>query len=81
MVDARGGAKRGWRHSGMRIIVPPTRANQPTRVTCKLIKSEKLAHPPPLMDGEALATRVLKMGPPGAKFEGSVTCKYSIKSK
>ena len=70
MVDARGGAKRGWRHSGVRIIVPPNRASAPTRVTCKLVKRERLANPPPLMEGEALASRVLKMGPPGAKFDG-----------
>jgi len=73
MVDARGGAKRGWRHSGVRILVPPSCASQPTRITCKLIKREKLVAPPPLMEGEALATRVLKMGPPGAKFDGLVT--------
>src|SRR6218665_1608528 len=72
VVDARGGAMRGWRHSGVRIIIPPGKTCEPLRVTCKLVKKEKLAHPPPLMEGEALASRVLKMGPPGAKFEGYV---------
>lgn len=70
VVDARGGAMRGWRHSGVRIIIPPGKTCEPLRVTCKLVKKEKLAHPPPLMEGEALASRVLQMGPPGAKFEG-----------
>ena len=76
MVDARGGAMRGCRHSGVRIIVPPAKACMPTRVTCKLVKKEKLTHPPPLMEGEALASRVLEMGPVGAKFLG-----YKYKSK
>src|SRR6218665_1245225 len=70
LVDARGGAMRGCRHSGIRIIIPPGRACMPTRVTCKLVKKEKLPQPPPLMEGEALASRVLVMGPSGAKFLG-----------
>ena len=64
-MDARGGAMRGSCYSGVRIIVPPGKACQPT---CKLVKLEKLTHPPPLMEGEALASRVLKMDPSGAKF-------------
>ena len=74
MVDARGGAMLGCRHSGMRIIIPPGKACQPTRVTCKLVRVEKLLNPPPLMEGEALASRILEMGPVGAKFLGYVTC-------
>ena len=70
VVDARGGAMRGCRHSGVRIIVPPGRACAPIRITCKFVKREKLANPPPLNDGEALATRVLKLGPAGATFSG-----------
>lgn len=62
----------GCRHSGVRIVVPPGRACAPTRITCKLVKMEKLACPPPLMEGEALASRVLEMGPVGAKFLGYV---------
>jgi len=58
---------KGCRHSGVRIIVPPGKVCQPTRITCKLIRREKLASPPPLMEGEALACRVLQMGPVGAK--------------
>ena len=72
VVDARGGAMRGLRHSGVRIIVPPGRTCEPTRVTCKLVRADKLDNPPPLADAEALASRILKMGPVGAKFTGSV---------
>jgi len=70
MVDARGGAMRGCRHSGVRIVIPPGKACMPTRVTCKLVKKEKLTHPPPLMEGEALASRILEIGPTSAKFQG-----------
>ena len=72
IVDARGGALHGCRHSGVRIVIPPGRASAPTRVTCKLIKVDKLACPPPLMEGEALASRVLEMGPVGVSFLGYV---------
>lgn len=70
LVDARGGAMRGCRHSGVRLIVPPRRAAAPTRVTCRYLRKDKLAHPPPLMEGEALASRILELGPVGAKFLG-----------
>jgi len=73
VVDARGGAMRGCRHSGVRIIIPPGKACMPTRVTCKLVKKEKLTHPPPLMEGEALASRILEIGPTSAKFLGCVS--------
>ncbi|TMS23139.1 Ankyrin-1 [Larimichthys crocea] len=32
MVDARGGAMRGCRHNGLRIIVPPRKCSAPTRI-------------------------------------------------
>jgi ankyrin len=44
----------------------------PTRVTCKLVKREKLETPPPLIEGEALASRILEMGPSNARFDGPV---------
>ncbi|XP_066594347.1 ankyrin-2-like [Prorops nasuta] len=72
LVDARGGAMRGCRHSGVRIIVPPRRATMPIRVTCRLVKPSKVANPPPLMEGEALATRIIEMGPVSATFLGPV---------
>uniref|UniRef100_A0A7E4ZXG1 ANK_REP_REGION domain-containing protein n=1 Tax=Panagrellus redivivus TaxID=6233 RepID=A0A7E4ZXG1_PANRE len=72
LVDARGGAMRGCRHSGVRVIIPPRKAAAPIRITCRYLRKEKLAHPPPLSEGEALASRVLEMGPHNAKFLGPV---------
>ncbi|CAL1295809.1 unnamed protein product [Larinioides sclopetarius] len=72
MVDARGGAMRGCRHSGVRVIIPPRRAPMPMRITCRYLRKEKLAYPPPLMEGEACASRILEVGPSGAKFLGPV---------
>ncbi|XP_074108587.1 uncharacterized protein LOC141533552 isoform X3 [Cotesia typhae] len=72
LVDARGGTMKGCRHSGIRIIVPPGRATMPIRVTCRLLKPSKVANPPALMEGEALATRIVEMGPVGATFLGPV---------
>uniref|UniRef100_A0A1I7RUI2 Ankyrin-2 n=1 Tax=Bursaphelenchus xylophilus TaxID=6326 RepID=A0A1I7RUI2_BURXY len=72
LVDARGGAMRGCRHSGVRVIIPPRKAAQPMRITCRYLRKEKLAHPPPLSEGEALASRILEMGPHSAKFLGPV---------
>ncbi|CAJ0568996.1 unnamed protein product, partial [Mesorhabditis spiculigera] len=72
VVDARGGAMRGCRHSGVRLIVPPRKAGQPIRVTCRYLRKDKLAHPPPLSEGEELASRILEMAPAGAKFLGPV---------
>jgi len=70
MVDARGGAMRGCRHSGVRVIIPPRKAPMPMRITCRYLRKEKLIHPPPLMEGEACASRLLEVGPAGAKFLG-----------
>ncbi|CAJ0931051.1 unnamed protein product, partial [Mesorhabditis belari] len=72
VVDARGGAMRGCRHSGVRLIVPPRKAGQPIRVTCRYLRKDKLAHPPPLSEGEELASRILEMAPAGVKFLGPV---------
>jgi ankyrin len=49
---------------------PAGKATAPTRVTCKLVKREKASSAPSMMEGEALATRIIEMGPPGAKFQG-----------
>ncbi|XP_066256212.1 ankyrin-3-like isoform X3 [Euwallacea similis] len=72
LVDARGGAMRGCRHSGVRVIVPPRCAHAPTRVTCRYVRPHRAPHPPPLMEGEALASRLLELAPVGAKFLGPV---------
>ncbi|KAM6390877.1 ankyrin-3 isoform 8-T8 [Pluvialis apricaria] len=72
MVDARGGSMRGSRHHGMRIIIPPRKCTAPTRITCRLVKRHKLATPPPMVEGEGLASRLVEMGPAGAQFLGPV---------
>ncbi|XP_058449487.1 ankyrin-3-like isoform X2 [Malaya genurostris] len=72
LVDARGGAMRGCRHSGVRVIVPPRSAAQPTRITCRYVKPQRIINAPPLMEGEALVSRILELAPVGAKFLGPV---------
>lgn len=70
MVDARGGAMRGCRHNGLRIIIPPRKCTAPTRVTCRLVKRHRLATMPPMVEGEGLASRLIEVGPSGAQFLG-----------
>lgn len=70
MVDARGGAMRGCRHNGLRIIVPPRKCSAPTRVTCRLVKRHRLASMPPMVEGEGLAGKIIEVGPTGAQFLG-----------
>uniref|UniRef100_A0A671KGP3 Ankyrin 2a, neuronal n=1 Tax=Sinocyclocheilus anshuiensis TaxID=1608454 RepID=A0A671KGP3_9TELE len=72
MVDARGGAMRGCRHNGLRIIVPPRKCSAPTRVTCRLVKRHRLASMPPMVEGEGLAGKLIEVGPTGAQFLGPV---------
>ncbi|XP_077961969.1 ankyrin-2b isoform X37 [Gasterosteus aculeatus] len=72
MVDARGGAMRGCRHNGLRIIIPPKKCSAPTRVTCRLVKRHRLATMPPMVEGEGLASRLIEVGPSGAQFLGPV---------
>ncbi|XP_068455704.1 ankyrin-2b isoform X10 [Clinocottus analis] len=72
MVDARGGAMRGCRHNGLRIIVPPRKCSAPTRVTCRLVKRHRLATMPPMVEGEGPASRVIEVGPSGAQFLGKL---------
>ncbi|XP_051576840.1 ankyrin-2-like [Myxocyprinus asiaticus] len=72
MVDARGGAMRGCRHNGLRIIIPPRKCSAPTRVTCRLVKRHRLATMPPVVEGEGLASRLIEVGPSGAQFLGKL---------
>nr|XP_040037969.1 ankyrin-2b isoform X6 [Gasterosteus aculeatus aculeatus] len=72
MVDARGGAMRGCRHNGLRIIIPPKKCSAPTRVTCRLVKRHRLATMPPMVEGEGLASRLIEVGPSGAQFLGKL---------
>ncbi|XP_029018013.1 ankyrin-1a isoform X13 [Betta splendens] len=83
MVDARGGSMRGSRHNGLRVIIPPRTCAAPTRITCRLVKPQKLTTPPPLVEGEGLASRIISLGPAGMQFLGSVSelCLYSFGEK
>ncbi|XP_034298200.1 ankyrin-2 isoform X5 [Pantherophis guttatus] len=72
MVDARGGAMRGCRHNGLRIIIPPRKCTAPTRVTCRLVKRHRLATMPPMVEGDGLASRLIEVGPSGAQFLGKL---------
>ncbi|OXB71480.1 UNVERIFIED_CONTAM: hypothetical protein H355_006986 [Colinus virginianus] len=68
MVDARGGSMRGSRHHGLRVVIPPRACAAPTRITCRLVKPQKLTAPPPLAEEEGLASRIIALGPAGAQF-------------
>ncbi|XP_035382909.1 ankyrin-1 isoform X1 [Electrophorus electricus] len=68
MVDARGGSMRGSRHNGLRVIIPPRTCAAPTRITCRLVKPQKLTTPPPLVEGEGLASRIISLGPSSMQF-------------
>ncbi|XP_067304721.1 ankyrin-2b isoform X26 [Pseudorasbora parva] len=72
MVDARGGAMRGCRHNGLRLLIPPRKCSAPTRVTCRLVKRHRLASMPPMVEGDGLASRLIEVGPSGAQFLGPV---------
>ncbi|KAK7895326.1 hypothetical protein WMY93_020651 [Mugilogobius chulae] len=72
MVDARGGSMRGSRHHGLRVIIPPRTCAAPTRITCRLVKPQKLTTPPPLVEGEGLASRIISLGPSSMQFLGPV---------
>ncbi|NXN62769.1 ANK1 protein, partial [Himantopus himantopus] len=68
MVDARGGSMRGSRHHGLRVVIPPRACAAPTRITCRLVKPQKLPAPPLLAEEEGLASRIIALGPAGAQF-------------
>ncbi|XP_074415437.1 ankyrin-1 isoform X6 [Zonotrichia albicollis] len=68
MVDARGGSMRGSRHHGLRVVIPPRACAAPTRITCRLVKPQKLPAPPPLAEEEGLGSRIIALGPAGAQF-------------
>lgn len=72
MVDARGGAMQGSRYPGLRVVVPPRAATMPTRITCRLLRRERLTHLPALNAAEGLATRIIELGPTNLKFNAPV---------
>ena len=44
----------------------------------RYLKKDKLIHPPPLNEGEALASRILELGPAKANFLGPVIIEVSL---
>jgi len=72
LIDARGGTVQGSRHAGVRVIIPAGKVCMPTRITCKLVRADKLASPPHLKEGEAIVSRGLELGPVGFQFNGFV---------
>uniref|UniRef100_A0A1I8JAN9 ANK_REP_REGION domain-containing protein n=1 Tax=Macrostomum lignano TaxID=282301 RepID=A0A1I8JAN9_9PLAT len=72
LVDARGGAMDASRWPGLRVVIPPSAASAPTRVTCRLMRPGRVARPPQLNDGEGLACRIIELGPHNAPFNGHV---------
>ena len=42
------------------------------------MKKDKLVHPPPLNEGEALASRILELGPAKAQFLGPVIIEVGL---
>ena len=72
LVDARGGAMTGHRHWGMRVIIPPAAVQQPTRINCRYQQLTALPFPPPFMEREALASRVIEVTPAGETFRSPV---------
>ncbi|KER26822.1 hypothetical protein T265_06030 [Opisthorchis viverrini] len=72
LVDARGGSMRGSRHPGLRILVPPSSASAPTRITCRMLRPERTTRPPQLNDSEGLACRIIELGPHPCSFNTPV---------
>ena len=60
------------RHWGMRVVIPPGAVQQPTRVNCRYQPLTKMAFPPPFMEREALASRVVEISPAGERFRAPV---------
>jgi len=62
----------GHRHWGMRVVIPPGAVEQPTRVNCRYQSLAKMGYPPPFMEREALASRVVEISPAGERFRAPV---------
>jgi hypothetical protein len=60
------------RHWGIRVVIPPGAVTQPTRINCKYQPLAALPFPPPFMEREALASRVLEISPALQSFRSPV---------
>ena len=70
VADAKGCRMRAARGNRLCFIIPTRSCEQPQRITCRHVRRHKLAAPPPLCEDQALASRVLELGPVGTKFTG-----------
>ena len=70
VADAKGCRMRAARGNRLCFIIPARSCEQPQRITCRHVRRHKLAAPPPLCEDQALASRVLELGPVGTKFTG-----------
>ena len=61
-----------FRHWGIRVVLPPGAVTQPTRINCKYQPLSALPFPPPFMEREALASRVLEISPALQSFRSPV---------
>uniref|UniRef100_A0A183A7V9 ZU5 domain-containing protein n=1 Tax=Echinostoma caproni TaxID=27848 RepID=A0A183A7V9_9TREM len=52
----------------LRFYIPPNASPQPTRVICRVLRSEFSPNKPNMNDGDCLAARILEMGPYQAQF-------------
>ncbi|VEL33087.1 unnamed protein product [Protopolystoma xenopodis] len=57
LVDARGGMLQSRRLPEMRFFIPPNAATGPTRIICRLTRSDRVNLLPSINDGEGLASR------------------------
>ena len=62
----------GHRHWGIRVVIPPGAVNQPTRINCRYQPLNSLKFPPPFMEREALASRVIEISPALQTFRSPV---------
>ncbi|XP_063715203.1 ankyrin-3-like isoform X5 [Symsagittifera roscoffensis] len=70
VADAKGCRMRAARGNRLCFIIPARSCEQPQRITCRHVRRHKLIAPPPLAEDQALAARVLELGPVGSKFTG-----------
>ena len=61
MVDARGGARRCSRNDRLRFLIAPRALAEPTRITCRFVRRERLSHVPRLSPGEAFVSRCVRV--------------------
>ncbi|CAD5124042.1 DgyrCDS12350 [Dimorphilus gyrociliatus] len=72
IADANGAIMVCKRYSGLRIIVQPNVISNPTKFILKFVKKDQLSSPPPLLQNEGLACRILELSPNALDFDGEI---------